>query len=106
MKFSTQMAIFFLLPFASYVVSAALLDKNNKKLGLSGDSNSLCGCKLDDWSCFDCTFQNPCDPLYTEGLFHYPCCNNLTQFIQCWNATKSFIETCALGLHWNEEKRA
>uniref|UniRef100_A0A7S4RKU9 Circumsporozoite protein n=1 Tax=Ditylum brightwellii TaxID=49249 RepID=A0A7S4RKU9_9STRA len=106
MKISTQMAIFFILPFASFVASAALLDKSNKKLGSSGVSNSLRGRKLDDWSCFDCGFQNPCDPLYTEGLFYYPRCNDLTQFVQCGNATECFIGTCASGLHWNDEKRA
>eukprot|EP00957_Ditylum_brightwellii_P039046 2950950-Ditylum_brightwellii.AAC.1 len=103
--FSTQLTVLFFLPFI-YVASSALYDKERHTDGSSGVSANLRGRKLADWSCFDCSDRNPCDPLYEEGLFYYPRCSNITQFVQCGNATQCFIATCPSGLHWNTKKLA
>jgi len=103
MKLFLQVAAFvFFQP--KYVVLSASRDSNQNVYSLSGIRTNLRGRELGDSSCFDCSDKNPCGPpLFTNDVYYYPRCGDVTTFVQCGNTGECHIQSCPGGQHWDPD---
>ena len=64
----------------------------------TGDSGSNTG--------YDCDANNPCNPLQTQGVFHYAYYQGDTQFVQCDAWGGCYVMPCGLGTVFNPDTQA
>eukprot|EP00565_Helicotheca_tamesis_P000340 CAMPEP_0185740996 /NCGR_PEP_ID=MMETSP1171-20130828/38718_1 /TAXON_ID=374046 /ORGANISM="Helicotheca tamensis, Strain CCMP826" /LENGTH=193 /DNA_ID=CAMNT_0028412933 /DNA_START=505 /DNA_END=1086 /DNA_ORIENTATION=- len=50
---------------------------------------------------YNCKARNPCDPLLTEGKYHYPHATD-TKYVQCSDFGDCFVRKCPSGLVFDD----